>query len=82
MALDFEGEQGHILFYNGEIVRVDSGDLRNRDAFYAILQKESGRFEFTTAVTPQEKELPAIASFMGLLMEGLQKKDEENAALD
>lgn len=67
-----------VLFKEGEIVYARFLDLRNRDALFALLNIKSGRFTYTKGVPPEFENLPPIGGFIGLLMEGLQKIDEEH----
>jgi CRP/FNR family transcriptional regulator, cyclic AMP receptor protein len=39
--------------------------------------QQRGRFTYTKGLTAEEKQLPVLGGFMGLVMEGLQRIDEE-----
>jgi len=66
-----------ILFNEGEIVRVSYGNLDDKEALFALLAKNKGTFTYTSGLSEMDKELPVIGGFMGLIMEGLRRIDEE-----
>ncbi|MCI5189099.1 MAG: Crp/Fnr family transcriptional regulator, partial [Candidatus Electrothrix sp. AS4_5] len=39
--------------------------------------KQRGSFIYTKGLSAKEKELPVLGGFMGLIMEGLRRIDEE-----
>ena len=45
----------------------------------ALLKEHKGRFRFTPGIPPEDFELPEIAFFMKLLMEGMRRLDEEKS---
>nr|WP_221270842.1 DUF4388 domain-containing protein [Desulfoprunum benzoelyticum] len=75
LALD-EGK-AVIYFREGEIVHARLRSLRDKDAIYVILGVKSGRFTYTRGIGPELQELPPIGGFIGLIMEGLQRLDED-----
>jgi len=66
-----------VTFYEGELVDTQYGDLSGKDAFFALLAKGEGNFTYTSGLTSEEKELPVIGGFMGLIMEGMRRVDEQ-----
>jgi CRP-like cAMP-binding protein len=66
-----------VLFYEGEIIRATFGRMDDKEALFAILAKSQGTFTYTSGLSEQDKELPVIGGFMGLIMEGLRRIDEE-----
>ena len=44
---------------------------------FALLGKKKGSFTYNTQLATKYKKLPVIGGFMGLLMEGLQRLDEQ-----
>ncbi len=68
-----------ILFNEGEIVRVSYGGLDDKEALFALLAKTKGTFTYTSGLSEKDEELPVIGGFMGLIMEGLRRIDEEEA---
>ncbi|MCK5437021.1 MAG: cyclic nucleotide-binding domain-containing protein [Desulfobulbaceae bacterium] len=78
--LEMAGGPATVIFSRGEIIRTSYRGKTGIDAFYNILKERKGRFSFVSNILPEyEKEEP-IGPFMKLMMEGLQRIDEENAA--
>jgi CRP/FNR family cyclic AMP-dependent transcriptional regulator len=44
-----------------------------------LLAKGEGNFTYTSGLSSEEKELPVIGGFMGLIMEGMRRVDEQEA---
>ena len=61
----------------GSLIKASYGRMRGVPAFHAVLREKSGRFRFTPGLPPEDFKLPAMGHFMKLLMEGMQKVDEE-----
>jgi hypothetical protein len=78
--VDLIFSDGHaiILFKEGEIIDASYGDLRGKEALFALLSKKKGSFTYNTELDKKYEELPVLGGFMGLLMEGLQRIDEES----
>ncbi len=68
-----------LSFKDGGVIRAEYSDLENKEAFYEILKEKKGRFKFHPGLSPEEMENSEIDDFMWLLMEGLNKIDEEKA---
>ncbi|MCI5147167.1 MAG: DUF4388 domain-containing protein, partial [Candidatus Electrothrix sp. AR3] len=70
---------GHaiVLFKEGEIIHAYFGDLEGKEALFALLSQKKGSFTYNTQLAGKYEKLPVIGGFMGLLMEGLQRLDEE-----
>ena len=77
VAFSLDTSEGEALFHEGEIVRCSCGGQTGKDAFFIILVQQRGRFTYTKGLTDEEKQLPVLGGFMGLVMEGLQRIDEE-----
>ncbi len=79
--VDLIFHDGHatILFKEGEIIHASFGDLQGKEALFALLSKKKGSFTYNTELAPKYQDLPVLGGFMGLLMEGLQRIDEEQA---
>ena len=73
----FATDRGIIWFNEGEIVRAVYGDLEGKEALFALLAKSKGAFTYTSGLSDADMELPVIGGFMGLIMEGLRRIDEE-----
>ncbi len=79
IELTFEdGSRGEIVFNQGEMVDARSGRLTGREAFFSLIGRDRGSFNFVSGLTPQQEKLPVLGGFMGLVMEGMQKLDEKN----
>ncbi len=69
-------------------VSIRSGDLVNakydywigEKAIFELLKEKSGEFKFKPGLPPKEMDLPAMGSFMYLLMEGMRQMDENSSA--
>jgi hypothetical protein len=73
-----DGGEGLALFNEGEIVECSYGGLTGKDAFFALLVHQKGRFTYIKGLTEEEKQLQVLGGFMGLVMEGLQRIDERD----
>ena len=76
--LDLALEEGKamVFFKEGEIIHARLLTLRNKEAVYALLPVKSGHFAYTKGIPQELDKLPPIGGFMGILMEGLQRIDE------
>ncbi|MDY6825403.1 MAG: cyclic nucleotide-binding domain-containing protein [Thermodesulfobacteriota bacterium] len=77
LTFKFPHETATITFKEGESIRATFGDLKNREAFWAVLRETTGRFKFTPGLPPDDASRSEIGQFMWLLMEGLSRMDEE-----
>jgi uncharacterized repeat protein (TIGR04076 family) len=68
------------LFNEGEIVYCQHAELEGKEAIFSLLAKQKGSFTYTKGLAAEEKELPVLGGFMGLVMEGLRRIDEEQEA--
>jgi len=66
-----------VAFHEGELVDTRYRDLSDKEAFFALLAKSEGSFTYTSGLTAEEKALPVIGGFMGLIMEGMRRVDEK-----
>jgi hypothetical protein len=73
----FASGRATVLFNEGEIVRAEYGSLEGKEALFTLLSKNKGNFTFTSGLEEADKELPVLGGFMGLIMEGLRRIDEE-----
>ncbi len=78
--LDLQAGQAAVIFNDGEIIRARYGELKGAKAFYAIIREDKGSFRFSSQLPSEQTEIPPIAPFMKLLMDGLRKIDEEDAS--
>jgi CRP-like cAMP-binding protein len=61
----------------GGIIKAGYGDKKGKAAFYEILKEREGVYKFTPGLPPGDFDAPEIGFFMKLLMEGLQRADEQ-----
>ncbi len=62
---------------HGALIKASYGGKKGEEAFYEVLRSKKGRFRFTPGLPPEDFEIPEIGYFMKLLMEGLQRIDEQ-----
>jgi hypothetical protein len=67
-----------VYFNEGELVHAEYGKLRGKDAIFALLGVTSGQFVYAPGIPPQAEAYDVIGGFMGLVMEGMQRLDEES----
>ncbi|MCW5200757.1 DUF4388 domain-containing protein, partial [Desulfobulbus sp. F4] len=72
---------GHsvVLFNEGEIVSASFGELEGKPALFSVMGKKKGSFSYNTHLAAKYHKLQPLGGFMGLLMEGLQQHDEQQA---
>jgi hypothetical protein len=75
--LTFDDGNAVVAFYEGELIDTRYRDLSDKEAFFALLAKGEGNFTYTSGLTAEEKALPVIGGFMGLIMEGMRRVDEK-----
>ncbi|CAK8718913.1 Cyclic nucleotide-binding domain-containing protein [Candidatus Electrothrix laxa] len=75
----FEECKALILFNAGEIVYCKCGEHEGKNAIFYILARRGGHFSYTKGLSEEEKKLPVLGGFMGLIMEGLRRIDEKEA---
>ncbi|MEN8199980.1 MAG: DUF4388 domain-containing protein [Thermodesulfobacteriota bacterium] len=75
-----EGQQkASLLFNEGELVEASCNGKEGKEAFYEALAMDTGRFKFIQGLSPREKDLDVLGGFMGMLMEGMKRIDDEAA---
>jgi len=79
---ELPGGTAQFSIRQGELIKATYGKQEGEEAFYAILGENKGRFKFNPDLPPEDQDLPEIGYFMKLLMEGLQRIDEEQTAED
>lgn len=67
-----------LTFRDGELIRARYSENSGQQAFFELLKEKEGRFKFIPGLSAQQAEGSPIADFMWLLMEGLNKIDEDN----
>lgn len=77
LVLDLAKCSARAVFREGNLVRAQYGRLSGTDAFYEILRENQGRFRFLPGLTEEDLQAEPLGDFMGLLMEGTRKIDED-----
>ncbi len=60
----------------GALIKASYDGEHGESAFYKILREKKGRFKFNPGLPPEDFDVPEIGYFMKLLMEGMQRLDE------
>ena len=77
VQLIFEDENAVVVFNEGELVKAQYKNSTGKEAFFTLLAKGDGTFTYSSGITAEEKELPVVGGFMGLIMEGMRRMDEK-----
>lgn len=77
VQLILDDGNAEVTFHEGELVKVQYRQSTGKEAFFALLAKGEGNFTYTSGLSPEEKELAVIGGFMGLIMEGMRRIDEQ-----
>ena len=75
----FKSGNAKVYFNEGEIVYAKYGELNGRRAIFALLGVTNGQFVYTQGIPSQAEEYEVLGGFLGLVMEGMQRLDEEAA---
>jgi len=63
---------------DGNLISAEYDDIKGKEAFFKILKEKKGRFKFIPGLPSDELKAPVLGYFMGLLIDGLRKMDEES----
>ncbi|PCJ63298.1 MAG: hypothetical protein COA79_00390 [Planctomycetota bacterium] len=74
LVLDIEGGPANLKMYKGELVAIEFGEIKNRDAFYKLVSIHKGEFYFEATADAYEREMNIPT--MSLLMEAMRLIDE------
>jgi CRP/FNR family transcriptional regulator, cyclic AMP receptor protein len=77
VQLILDDGNAEVTFHEGELVKVRYRQLTDKEALFVLLAKGEGNFTYTSGLSPEDKELPVIGGFMGLIMEGMRRIDEQ-----
>jgi len=77
LTLKFIHGSAYVSFREGMLINVRFGDKVGPEAFFELLKQQDGRFKYIPGLSPEEMKLPDIGDFMGLLIEGMKRVDEE-----
>ena len=67
----------HLNFKDGEIVHAHYKELEGKEAVFSILAIRAGHFTYNRGISGELETLSPIGGFMSLIMEGLQRLDEQ-----
>jgi CRP-like cAMP-binding protein len=78
-SIEFQSSGGNaqIFFKEGEIVHALYRGLEGKDAVYAVLAIKNGQFTYHRGIPDDMEQLSPIGGFLAMIMEGLQKIDEQ-----
>lgn len=76
LRMELSQGKANINFRDGEVIRAQYHKMKDKDAFFQIIQEKHGRFKFVPGLPEQEMNLPGLDDFMSLLMEGVRLIDE------
>lgn len=77
LKIDLERGTALAAFREGSLILVSYDGERAKEAFFKIIRAKRGRFTFAPGLDPKYNKVEPIADFMWLLMEGLNRIDEE-----
>lgn len=77
VKLLLEQGKGMVFFSEGEVVHAQFAHFRDKEAIFALLEAKEGRFVYGKGIPRELHGRPPLGDFMGMLMEGLQKIDEQ-----
>ena len=67
-----------MAFRDGAIIGAKFMEHENKEAVFALLRENQGRFNFVKGIPSSLLEVEEIGDFMMLLMEGIKQMDEES----
>lgn len=75
--LNLKDGSAKVMFNEGELVYAEYGSLKGKDAIFQLLGVTAGQFMYSQGIPPEAEQYDVIGGFMGLVMEGMQRLDEE-----
>jgi CRP-like cAMP-binding protein len=78
LNLHLTNGKARILLRSGDLIRVEYNELNGAEAFFEILKQIRGSFKFKPGLPEEEMNAPELGDFMFLLMEGLNRMDEDS----
>lgn len=78
LTLKFPDSTAYLSFREGQLVQVKFREKQGEEAFFELLKQKEGRFKFTPGLSPDALKATELGDFMGLLIEGLRRIDEED----
>lgn len=80
LVMDLPRGKARICFRSGGIVNARYRGLDNEEAVFAVMEEKKGYYRFTAGLSSEEMSAPEIGDFMGILMEGVRRVDEDDPA--
>lgn len=77
LKVEVGDKKANLLFNEGELVHAAYNSKEGREAFYDVLALNEGRFKFAHGLSSDEMEMDVLGGFMGMLMEGMKRIDDE-----
>ncbi len=77
LTLQLSKGRAEASFREGELISAQYDNASGQKAFFDILKEKDGRFKFTPGLPPEQMDSDEIGDFMWLLMEGLNRMDED-----
>ncbi len=71
----FDDGKAVTLFNAGEIVFCKYNEQEGKEAFFTLLARQQGQITYNENLSKEEKTLPLLGGFMGLIMEGLVRSE-------
>lgn len=78
LSLNLSDGKARISIRKGDLINVEYNKLSGAQAFFEILKQIRGSFKFKPGLPEEEMNAPELGDFMFLLMEGLNRMDEES----
>ncbi len=78
LILNLANGRAMISFRDGDVVWAEYNELTGADAFFEIVKQVRGNFKFDPALPKDQEKAPVLGDFMYLLMEGLNRLDQES----
>lgn len=79
VQLVLDDGSAEVVFNEGELIKTLYKGISGKEAFFALLAKNEGSFTYTSGLSAEEQQLPVIGGFMGLIMEGMRRVDEQES---
>ncbi len=78
LTLKLPGNSAYLSFREGQLINVKYCEKEGEEAFFELLKQKTGRFKYSPGLSPEEMRASELGDFMGLLIEGLRRIDEED----
>ncbi|MCP4366885.1 MAG: cyclic nucleotide-binding domain-containing protein [Deltaproteobacteria bacterium] len=78
LNLSLSRGEAKLSFMDGNLISAEYDNIKGKEAFFEILKEKKGRFKFVPGLPSDEMKAPVLGYFMGLLIDGLRRIDEES----